>query len=110
MFKKENRLVPGAKFNNSYKLTVPQFVLKVKKNGLGLNRFGIVVSKRVDRRAVVRNKIKRIFRNLLVGYNRDMDVGNDMLFIVRPDIIGKTKKETDFSIKESLIKAGCFKK
>ena len=39
-----------------------------------------------------------------------MDVGNDMLFIVRPDIIGKTKKETDFSIKESLIKAGCFKK
>ena len=109
MFKKENRLVRGVRFNNSYSFSVPQFVLKVRKNGLLLNRFGIVVSKKIDKRAVVRNKIKRIFRNALLNLNKNMILGHDILFIVKIGVLNKTKEEIQLSIKRTLEKAGLIK-
>ncbi len=106
MFKRENRLVPGVRFNNSYNFSVPQFVLKTKKNGLTLNRFGVVVSKKIDKRAVGRNKIKRVFRDTLYELNKNIIPGHDILFIVRIGILNKTKEEIRFLIKDSLQKAG----
>lgn len=109
MFKRENRLVYGVKFNNYFNFSVPQFILKTKSNGLLLNRFGIVVSKKIDKRAVVRNKIKRIFRSSLVDLNKNMAGGHDILFIVKPGIINKTKEEIYLLIKQALEKAGLMK-
>lgn len=109
MFKRENRLVGGVRFNNSYSFSVPQFVLKERKNGLLLNRFGIVVSKKIDKRAVVRNKIKRIFRNVLVDLNNNMVPGHDMLFIAKIGILSKTKEENYSIIKNAIEKAGIIK-
>lgn len=108
MFKRENRLVSGIRFNNSYSFSVPQFVLKERKNGLLLNRFGVVVSKKIDKRAVERNKIKRIFRNALVNLNNNMIVGHDILFIVKIGTLSKTE-EVQLSIKNALEKAGLMK-
>ena len=109
MFKKENRLVPGVRFNNSYSFSAPQFILKTKNNGLLLNRFGIVVSKKIDKRAVIRNRIKRIFRSFLEILNRNILSGHDMLFIVRKEALGKTKEENSQAIKSALEKAGIIK-
>lgn len=109
MFKRENRLVKGVRFNNSYSLSVPEFVLKEKGNGLLLNRFGIVVSKKIDKRAVARNKIKRIFRNTLYDLNKNILVGHDILFIVRSGVINKTKEENYAKIKNALEKSGLIK-
>lgn len=110
MFKKENRLDFGVKLNNSYNFSVSQFILKAKNNGLLLNRFGVVVSKKFDKRAVVRNKIKRIFRSALVNLNRNMTPGHDMLFIVKIGALNKTKEEIQSSIKNALEKAGLITK
>lgn len=109
MFKRENRLVYGVKFNNSYNFSVPQFILKTKNNGILLNRFGIVVSKKIDKRAVVRNKIKRIFRSALVDLNKNMSSGHDILFVVKLGIINKTKEEIYLLIKQALEKARLMK-
>jgi len=109
MFKRENRLVRGLSFNNSYSFSVPQFVLKERKNGLTLNRFGVVVSKRIDKRAVVRNKIKRMFRSSLLDLNKNMMPGHDILFIVKAGILSKTKEEIELSIKNVLEKAGLIR-
>lgn len=109
MFKKENRLVFGVRFNNSYNFTFPQFVLKAKKNGLDLNRFGIIVSKKIDKRAVVRNKIKRMFRDALVELNKAMISGHDILVITRTGVLNKTKEENYTAIKNALEKAGFIK-
>ena len=106
MFKTENRLVSGVRFKNSYSFSVPQFVLKVRKNGLLLNRFGIVVSKKIDKRAVVRNKIKRTFRYALVDLNKNMTSGHDILFIVKVGTISEKKEEIQLAIKNALGKAG----
>ena len=109
MFKRENRLVGGVRFKNSYSFSVAQFVLKERENGLLLNRFGIVVSKKIDKRAVVRNKIKRIFRDALLNLNKNMMSGHDILFIAKTGILSKTEEENQLSIKQAIEKAGLMK-
>lgn len=109
MFKRENRLVKSVKFNNSNSFSTPQFILKEKKNGLRLNRFGIIVSKKIDKRAVVRNRIKRMLRSSLLDLNKNMMPGHDMLFIVRAGILNKTKEENQEFIKRALGKTRIIK-
>lgn len=106
MFKKENRLVSGIKFTSASFSNIPQFVLKAKKNNLSVNRFGIIVSKKIDKRAVARNKIKRFFRNTLYRLNKKLALGHDILFIVKKGILEKEKKENQESIKKALKKEG----
>jgi ribonuclease P protein component len=110
MFKRENRLVPGVRFSNSHLLTVPQFVLKEKENGLIVNRFGIVVSKRIDKRAVARNKIKRFFRQILGELNENIKPGHDILLIVKKNITGATKEENMLNIGSFFGKIGILEK
>jgi ribonuclease P protein component len=106
MFKRENRLVPGIKFNNSNLLTTPQFVFKEKKNGLDVNRFRIIVSKKIDKRAVERNRIKRVFRIILLELEQKMNTGHDILLIIKIGAVDKTKEENALIIKQTLVKAG----
>lgn len=110
MFKRENRLISGIRFDSSCFLANPQFILKKKKNKLNINRFGIVVSKKIDKRAVVRNRIKRIFRETLVDLNKIMTSGNDILLITKKDALGKTRKEIAALLEKVLEKAGVVKK
>jgi len=110
MFKKENRLAPGISFSNSHQHNLPQFVLKEKENGLALNRFGVVVSKRIDKRAVGRNKVKRFFRTALANFNKKMSVGHDILVIAKKEILNKTKEENLLIVEGVLTKAGLFQK
>ena len=104
MFKRQNRLPRGVNFYNSKFFSTPLFVLKVKENGLTLNRFGIVVSKKIDKRAVARNKIKRMFRQIIQEFNSKMKIGHDMLFIVKSGIKNKTSNDTKLAIREILGK------
>lgn len=108
MFKKENRLVPGIRFGSAYS-AVPQFTLKTKSNGLNINRFGIVVSKKIDKRAVARNRVKRFFRTALMGLFGKMSAGHDILLIIRQGVLNKTKEENLSAVKDALKKAGIYK-
>jgi ribonuclease P protein component len=110
MFKRENRLVDEINFRSSRFCTFPQFVLKERENGLNLNRFGIIVSKKIDKRAVVRNKIKRILRMTLINLNKKMNQGHDILLIVKKNIINIAKEENQTAIGVVLKRAGLIKK
>lgn len=109
MFKKENRLVPGVRFSNSQSAIVSQFVFKNKANDLNVNRFGIVVSKKIDKRAVGRNKVKRFFRETLMSLCGKMSAGHDILIIVKKGILEKTKEENLSAIEDVFKKAGLIK-
>jgi len=109
MFKRENRLVPGVRFSNSHLFTTPQFVFKEKENGLNVNRFGIVVSKKIDKRAIARNRIKRFFREALSEMNKNMTSGHDILCIIKEGILNKTREENSLTIESTLRKAGLLK-
>ncbi len=85
MFKKKFRLPKGS-FKGEKVLSSPGFLLKVAKNGESFNRFGIVVSKRIDKRASVRNRIKRKFRSYLEKEAKNIIKGYDLLFIIKKGI------------------------
>lgn len=110
MLKKENRLVGSVVFGKSFFFSSPLFILKEKRNGLENNRFGIVVSKKVDKRAVVRNKIKRILRSSIVVLNRNMTAGHDMLVITRKEILNKKQDEVSKELKRAFEKSGFINK
>jgi len=110
MFKRENRLVLGIEFNNAQSISTFPFNLKVKKNEMGINRFGIVVSKKIDKRAVIRNKIKRVFREALIKLNKTMPSGHDILLITKKEALGKTKEEVLILLKNALEKLAVIKK
>ncbi len=67
--------------------TASFFRLRFSQNGLGYNRYGFVVSKRVDKTAVGRNRAKRLLRGCIENLSEQMKPGYDMLFIIQKQFI-----------------------
>ena len=81
MLAKQYRLLASTRLSNPQNISTPFFRIAVKENTLGHNRFGFVVSKKIDKRAVVRNRLKRVLREIAGQYVRG-EKGQDVLFIV----------------------------
>ncbi|OGW20113.1 MAG: ribonuclease P protein component [Nitrospirae bacterium GWA2_46_11] len=95
------------RFERSFK--TPYFILKVAKNNLLYNRYGFIVSKKIDKRAVVRNKIKRLIRGGVEDLTIDLKEGYDVVFIAVKNIENLSKEEVkkiqrDLFSKEGLLK------
>ncbi|MDD4358411.1 MAG: ribonuclease P protein component [Candidatus Pacebacteria bacterium] len=110
MLKKENRLTKKKDFDRVYKkgrgIRSDSLFLKILENDKEKTRIGIVISKKVSKKAVERNKIKRRIREIV----RKMDFckGFDIIVVAYPNA-----KEKDFEgIKQEIIylfkKAKCL--
>jgi len=73
--------------------------LKWIKNNLPQSRFGIVVSLKIDKRATVRNKIKRRIRAVIRENVKNIKIGYDYLILTKPEI----KTLTYQNIEEKLM-------
>lgn len=104
MLKKKYRLGRPAIFKNSHIINSQFFTLRVVKNNLLYNRYGFVVSKKIDKRAVVRNKIKRKILSCLYELNSKAKTGFDFLFIVNKEITDKKTSEIFQEVKNIFIK------
>lgn len=105
MLKQENRLKSkrafSATYNNKNIISTNLIVLyagKIKTDKNCPTRVGFVVSKKIHKRAVVRNKIKRLMREnvRLMFKNGQTDVINEyqsLIFIAKDDIIDKNFEE-----------------
>ena len=100
MFKKGLRLPKSIRFTKENQISSNFFLIKIPDNKTESKRFGIVVSKRIDKRAVIRNKIKRQIRRCIEENEKDVPVGKDILMIVRPNIKDRQIKEICESIKK----------
>lgn len=90
MLKKDNRLTKKKEFDNVFKVGKGCFTdilgVKYSKNQLNINKFGILVSNKVSKSAVVRNKIKRRIRAIIAKNESFLSVGYDLIVITLPAI------------------------
>ena len=67
------------------RLRSENFELVYGPNGLGYPRVGYIVSKEISSKAVLRNRIKRIFREYF-RHNKPLFGSNDIIFVCKKDI------------------------
>ena len=79
--------------------------LKLLPNDLSYNRVGIVVSTKVSKKAVERNRIKRRLRALIKDYLSSIKPGYDIIITARVRIIDKSFQEIDQDLKSLLQRA-----
>lgn len=114
MLSKKNRLTKNKDFDQVFikgKASYTGFIgLKCEKNGLEISRFGILVSTKVSKKAVVRNKIKRRIRQALFLNMDRLKNGYDCAVICRPAIAEKDQKEIRANLEYLFIKLKLLKK
>jgi ribonuclease P protein component len=102
MLPKISRLVKDKEFENVFKKGRSSYDkvigTKMIKNELGINRFGIIISSKVSKKAIVRNKIKRQIRGIVKERINKLVPGHDLVFICLPGIVGRSFKEIENSI------------
>lgn len=77
------------------------------KNRLDNSRFAVIVAKKVSKKAVVRNSIKRKIMEIIRLDLQQIKFGFDLVFIVKPEIQGKKYKEIE-AITADLFKRARF--
>ncbi len=80
-------------------------VLKAKKNKEGKSRFGFIVSQKVSKKAVIRNKIKRRFREVVKGMIKKTNKNIDIILIALPGTEKKNFEEIKLTIEKLFKKA-----
>ena len=111
MLKKENRLKTRFVFNLTYQnqnvVFSPIMILyagRLKQDQNCPTRVGFVVSKKVHKRACIRNRIKRLMREVirLKFKNNDtqiIDKYQSLIFVARNAIFGSTLQDIENTIK-----------
>lgn len=90
-------------FSKSVKVSNSLFLILIHKNSYPYSRLGLVISKKVDKRAVQRNRIKRIVRETF--RNADFEVHCDYAVLARGKITSLTNKEIFESINSLWIQS-----
>ena len=77
-----------------------------KKN----SRFAIVVSSKVSLKAVIRNKIRRRIREIVGKFLTRINLGVDIIILVKPKVKDQKFLELEDSLVEIFEKANVFKR
>jgi ribonuclease P protein component len=103
------RLPATAKLTNSRYLKTPFYGVKYAPNNLELSRFGFVVRKTVDKRSVVRNRIRRVLRSCIEEQLESIKPGYDMLFFLEKGIMDKKQADLCQIVAQSLKERSLLK-
>ena len=113
MLKKQNQLTKDKEFDNVFKNGKSSYdkIIGVKAitNNLDNSRFGILISTKISKKAVERNKLKRQIREVI---RLDLDLiksGYDLVIISLVPILDKTYEEIEKSIHSHFKKLKLYK-
>jgi ribonuclease P protein component len=113
MLPKENRLKKEKEFEAVFKggrtLKGKSVFLKYLINGTDKTKVGFVVSKKISKLAVERNKIKRRMREVVRLKKKDMKEGLSIIIVSLPQIKGKTYQEIKEDLENILSKEELIK-
>ena len=105
MLKKENRLKSRSAFRATYKNNtvisdnlIVLYAGKIKTDKSCPTRVGFVVSKKIHKRAVIRNRIKRIMReNIRLMFKKNeldiLDSYQSLIFMAKEGILDRNNEE-----------------
>lgn len=97
------RIKPTSSFSNRF------VALRFSQNNSSYNRYAFVVSKRIDKKATARNRIKRLVRKCIEEKDKDLKKGYDMIFIIRKNITDLSSASINEQVKEILVKSSLIK-
>ena len=83
--------------------------VKFIDNNSDFSRFGIIVSTKISKKAVDRNRIKRRIREVLNSQIDNIKTGKDCIVITLPTILQKNYKEIEESLNNHLKKMRLYK-
>jgi ribonuclease P protein component len=108
MLAKENRIKKKKDFDKLFKkaksIKTNNFILKILSNSLKKNRFGFIISQKVAKKAVKRNKIRRNLAVVAKKITNKIKSGTDIVVIALCGIIEKKQDEIEAEIKKVLEK------
>ena len=79
--------------------------VRLVRNSLSESRFAFVVSVKVSKKAVVRNKLRRRLREMVAKWIPDIKSGYDVAVLTKPQAIGMTSEELRKSLEFLFKKA-----
>src|SRR3989344_8979389 len=95
-FSLRKRFIPEKTYSSLF------FVAKLRKNTLSHNRYAFIVSKKIDSRATVRNRIRRLFQASVVASSISK-TGYDILFIAKKNALYATREKLVDNIQKTLF-------
>lgn len=116
MLPKENRLTKKKAFDQLLKKGQAYFsqtlILKIIKNNLYISRFGFIISKKIAKKAVIRNKLKRRLREIIRKDISQLKGGYDIVIIAKKNsgVADKNYQLLKEEVKFLEKKAGLLKK
>lgn len=97
MLPKSQRLPRSLRLSSARFLRTELFSVKSLPNSLGTPRFGVVISKKIDKRAVARNRMRRLIHKTISMDLVQLAGSHDVLFVIQKpfksipeDLIHKT--------------------
>ena len=109
----KNRLTKQKDFDNVWQTGHSNFNevlgIKISKNKLAISRFGFIVSAKISKKAVDRNKIKRRLRQVVEDNIKEIKPGYDVVIITQAAIINKEYKEIKNLVLKGFIKIKLLK-
>lgn len=104
MLKRENRIRLKKEFaevkNKGRILYSPLFGFLTYKENDDQKKFGFIVSKKISKRAVDRNKIRRILSEVVRENLERFENGTRIIFLTKKEILGKKMKEIEKEVEK----------
>lgn len=91
-------------FSSKSSLSGRFFRLIIINNNLPISRVGVVVSSKVSKKAVVRNKIRRRVYSFIRPYLKTLQPSLDIVVLISKNAITSTAQEFKFDLTNSLSK------
>ena len=83
-------------------------LLNVAPNGLSYNRYGVVTGKKLGG-AVVRNRVRRLLREVVRATNAKLTGGWDVIMVAHPSAAGQPASEIQRAFEAAAVQAGLFR-
>ncbi len=110
MLSKKRRIKKKKEFEDVFKkgdkFASALFTIRVQKNTLSFSRFAFASPSKVFRKAVERNRARRIMRGLVEELFESIKEGLDIIFIAKRDIIKASHEEAKKDMEEIIKNSG----